>query len=122
MGSATDNTYKVSLDVSGSLDFLDIVKASLKDTQTWQWTNRYSQQTSSSTSQSATATITGPAYGYMGPVIVRGYLDTIYNTFAFDFLSLEDLKGLLYGTSGKSTATEVRFVGDTRFRPSCRKD
>ena len=38
---------------------------------------------STGTSMHATASIEQPAYGYAGPILLRVYLDTLFNTFLF---------------------------------------
>jgi hypothetical protein len=82
-GLTTQETYKVGLSLSGTAGFLDVVNSTMKNTATWTWTNTSSSSTSSGTTQSASLTIGGPAYGYAGATEVAVYTDTVYNTFAF---------------------------------------
>ena len=108
-GVATEDTFKVQLSVSGSGDFLSLVTLKLKDTASWEWTNKSSKIASAGTSQSAQLTIGGPAYGYTGPTVVQVYFDTVYKTFAFDLVpqtSQVALKGTLLTAKGAVAANK----------------
>jgi hypothetical protein len=105
-GSSTQDTYQVGLSVTGSLGFLGLAKATLKNTDTWTWTNSSSASMSSGTTQSASLTIGGPAFGYPpGIMEVVVYTDTIYGTYAFVLVPPDSLrvavKGILKTTSGE---------------------
>ena len=76
--------YEVSVTVSAGFN-IDIFKATLKDTDTFQWTNTNTLGLTTTVSQSAAATVGGPAFGYSGPTDVLVYWDTIYNSFMFAF-------------------------------------
>ncbi len=107
VGSMIQDTYKVGLALSASGDFLGFAKATLKDTTSWQWTNKTSQSLSTGTSQSASLTIGGPAFGYTGGTIVQAYIDTMYQTFAFAIVSLVDQEASVDGNVVTSTGTPV---------------
>jgi hypothetical protein len=83
LGSAVEDDYKVGLTMSAEGNYLDFAKATLKDTTSWEWTNKSSQSSSTGTSQSASLTIGGPSYGYAGPTLMKVYIDTMYKTFVF---------------------------------------
>jgi hypothetical protein len=63
--------------------FLDLGKSTLRDTVSWEWTNKSSASFATGTTQSASVTIGGPAFGYAGKTVLALYPDTIYHTFAF---------------------------------------
>lgn len=56
---------------------------SLKVTGSFQWTNTNSQSIQNQSSQSASVTIGGPAFGYTGPNELLAYWDSVYNSFMF---------------------------------------
>jgi hypothetical protein len=86
-GASTADDYKVGLTVSGSESFLGIEKVTLKTDASWDWTNTAAKQVATGTSESASVTITGPAFGYTGPTDMQVYYDSIYKTFAFEPLT-----------------------------------
>jgi hypothetical protein len=104
-GIETVDTYQVSLSAHADEDFLDFEKATLKDTLTWQWTNKSSSSLSSSSTQIASATIGGPGYGYNGPTVIKVYEDTIYHTFEFELqpLNMQEiaLQGKVLNSQGE---------------------
>jgi hypothetical protein len=60
-----------------------MANTTLQATGGWTWTNTNSTSTGSGTTQSASLTVGGPAYGYTGVTELAVYKDTIFNTFAF---------------------------------------
>ncbi len=80
---STQVQYGVGITVSASVSFF--VTASLKVSTTFQWTNTSSLTDTTGSTQSATVTVGGPAFGYAGPTDVLVYWDTIYNSFLFAF-------------------------------------
>lgn len=117
VGSTAEDTYKVALSVSGEVGFFDVAKTTLRDTASWQWTNRASRSTTSGTTQSASLTIGGPSFAYPpdAPTVMKVYLDTIYRTFAFALVpaNLEEVgvKGTIVNAGGRPlAATEVTLV------------
>jgi hypothetical protein len=54
-------------------------------TDKWTWTQKSTLQEKTATGQKSAYAITQPAYGYTGPQVVFVYLDTVFNTFLFDF-------------------------------------
>lgn len=121
-GTATEDMYKVGLSMSATGGFLDFAKATLKDTQSWGWTNRSSTSNTTSGSQSASVTIGGPAYGYNGPTVMKVYIDTLYKSFAFALVPANSqevaVKGTLTDTAGKPiAAAEVTLQeGAAKYR------
>lgn len=113
-GSTVEDTYTVGLTTSLSGDYLEFAKATLKDTASWAWTNKSSQSIVTGTSQSATLTVGGPAYGYTGGTLMQAYLDTMYNTFVFSIVPAAaeiGVDGTLVNRSGKPIPfTEVTLI------------
>jgi hypothetical protein len=114
-GSAIQNSYSVGMSLSQGVGFLDFAKTTLKVTDNWNWTDIASTSTSSGTTQSASLTIGGPAYGYPGVTEVAVYIDKIYNTFAFVLVppvNLEaSVKGVVKTKGGAPIAgTEVTLT------------
>jgi hypothetical protein len=94
----TEYSTNISLTVSGTAGFLDMASTTLKAMGGWTWTSTNSTFTSSGTTQSASATLGGPAYGYQGVTEVAVYKDTIYNTFAFVLVPPQSSEVALSGT------------------------
>lgn len=114
-GSISENSYKVGLSISGSAGFLGLAKTTLTNTDSWEWKNSSSATASVGTSQTASLTIGGPAYGYNGATEVAVYTDTIYHTFAFVLVPPSDLeisvKGTVFSRSGRRVPrTEVTLT------------
>jgi hypothetical protein len=103
VGTSTQDDYKVGVSVSGGVDFLGLAKSSLKTEDSWNWTNTSSQASSAGTSESATVTIGGPAFGYTGPTEMEVYYDTVYKTFLFRPLEgvVVAFKGTVATSAGK---------------------
>ncbi|MGB2604109.1 MAG: carboxypeptidase-like regulatory domain-containing protein, partial [Candidatus Sulfotelmatobacter sp.] len=115
-GTAAEDSFGVELSVSGSASFTGLFDVKVKDTSTWEWTNKFSTSASAGSSQSAQLTIGGPAYGYAGASVIRVYYDTIYRTFAFALVSPAApevaLKGTLLTPTGKPAANKrVTLIG-----------
>jgi hypothetical protein len=93
------------LSISASGDYLSLAQAKLKDTGSWEWSYKSSNSKSTGSTQSASVTVGGPAYGYTGPTVMRVYVDTIYHTFAFAVEPVEmkeiGVKGVVAGSDGK---------------------
>lgn len=114
-GRTTEDTYTVGLSMSESGKFFDYVKTTLKETAKWDWTNKSSISSATGKTQSASATVGGPAYGYNGPTVMQVYIDTIYHTFAFALVPVElqevGVKGKVATAAGKPMpAAEVILV------------
>ncbi len=97
-GTTAEDSVKVELYVSGSAGFMGLATIKLKDTDSWEWTNKSSNTTTTGSSQSATLTIGGPAYGFVGPSVIQVYYDTVYRTFAFALTSGNAAEIALTGT------------------------
>ena len=105
-----EDDFKVGLSIAVGADVLGIATTKLKTSDTWEWTNKSSSSTSVVKSESASATIGGPASGYVGSTRVGVYYDTVYRTFAFSMMPVQPLlaKGLLLSATGAALpATEV---------------
>jgi hypothetical protein len=96
--TSTEDTLKVDANVSGSGSFLGFASFKLKDSASWEWTNKSSDSASVGTSESAQLTIGGPAYGFIGPSVIQVYYDTIYRTFAFALVAASSSPAALTGT------------------------
>lgn len=75
--------YGVSFSVSGGFDV--IFKATLKLTDSFQWTNTSTSTQATGSTQQASVTVGGPAFGYAGPTDIVVYWDTVYLSFMFAF-------------------------------------
>ena len=115
VGSEIDDTYTVGLTLKTGAGFLGFAETTFKDTTSWEWTNKSSHSSTTGTSQSASVTIGGPAYGYSGPTVMQVYIDTMYQTFAFEVVPVTQLEvginGTLVDAAGKPLPqTEVTLV------------
>ncbi|MCC5580867.1 DUF5050 domain-containing protein [Microtetraspora sp. AC03309] len=90
----------------------------LKKSNELTWTSTSSEEKSEAHSQSATATVGGPAYGYQGPATVLVYWDTLYRSFMFAFPTTSASHvGTLSDESGQPLAYEpvTLTVGGHQF-------
>lgn len=106
----TDDTYTVGLTLTQSVGFLNFAKSDLKDTSSWEWTNKSSLSSSAGTSQTASFTVGGPAFGYTGPTVLLVYVDAIYHTFAFDIVPANLQEASVTGTILKTGAIPAPFT------------
>jgi hypothetical protein len=87
--TTTTNTQQVQtqygVSVTVSAGFHLIWDDSLKITASLQWTNTSTSTQTTGSTQQASVTIGGPAFGYTGPTDVLVYWDTIYLSFMFAF-------------------------------------
>jgi hypothetical protein len=74
-----DVQYGVKVTVSANI--ADLIE--LKATGSLDWTDSSSQSTSTGSTQSASVTVGGPAFGYAGPTNVLVYWDTVFHSFMF---------------------------------------
>ena len=73
-----------------------------------EWTNSSSTENTNATSQSATVTVGGPAFGYTGPTDVAVFWDTIFNSFVFAFaMDPPSASGRITDQSGKPFAHQL---------------
>lgn len=107
--SEVTDTYTVGLTLSSTGSILDFEKDTLKDTASWEWTNKSTQSSSAESAQTASVTIGGPAFGYTGPTVLEVYEDQIYHTFAFNLepLALEEI-----GLTGTVTGSDGMPIGN----------
>jgi hypothetical protein len=83
-GTATAQEYSVGLNLQTSATISDYVKATLKDENTWTWTDTVASSTSNGKTESVTIVVGGPAFGYQGTTdAIEVYFDTVYKTFLF---------------------------------------
>jgi hypothetical protein len=76
-------SYSVGFSAEGDADFLGLVGSKIKVSNQLTFSHEASFGRSAGTSMHATASIEQPAYGYAGPILLRVYLDTLFNTFLF---------------------------------------
>lgn len=115
-GTGTSTQTQTSASLLGSI--ASAVGSALKASLQLQWTNISSSGTTNQTTQSATAAIGGPAYGFSGPSDdIEVYWDTVYNSFMFAFVATSaSLTGVMKDSSGSllaNTEVEVTAGGKT---------
>lgn len=77
--------YGVSVTVSAGFHL--IFDDSLKITGSLQWTNTSTSTQTTESTQQASVTVGGPAFGYTGPSNILVYWDTVYSSFMFAFVT-----------------------------------
>ena len=77
----TQVQYGVTVSVSGSIE--DFLKLNASDS--LQWTNTSTSTQTTDSSQTASTSIGGPAFGYTGPTELYVYWDTVFSSFMFSF-------------------------------------
>lgn len=97
-GTTAEDSFRVQAYAMGSVSYMTLVTAKIKNTASWEWTNRSSTTASTGSSQTATLSVGGPSYGYAGPSVVGVYYDTIYRTFAFTLLPVDVANPAVRGT------------------------
>ncbi len=107
VGSATEDTYKVAMSMSGDANYLDFAKSTLKDTLSWQWTDKSSASRTTGNTQSASLTIGGPSFGYSGPTVIEVFEDSIYHTFAFMIVPIPTVEVSVQGRVASSTGEPI---------------
>src|SRR5712691_11206012 len=108
-GTATQTEYSVGLNVQTGATFADVVKATLKDENTWTWTDTLTSSLSNGSTESATIVVGGPAFGYQGTNDnIDVYYDTIYKTFLFWPVSSSSasLSGTIMARSGQPARSQ----------------
>jgi hypothetical protein len=84
--------FSVAVKAAGSLEFTDTSIAT----------------TSRGSTQTASVTVGGPAFGYTGPTDVVVYWDTIFNSFMFAFATGNPVvSGTITGSTGKPAVSEA---------------
>ena len=84
-GSTSQSSYAVGFTIKASspVVFASWLSANLSQTNTYTWQDTSQTTSTSSATQSASVTMTGPSFGYTGATDIAVYVDTIYNTFLF---------------------------------------
>ncbi len=102
--------------VSAGFD-LSVAGIGLKADSSLEWTDTQTSVSVNASTQSATVSVGGPAFGYTGPVDVLVYWDTIYNSFMFAFQAVAaSLSGISKNSRGQPVAhqeVEVAAGGHT---------
>jgi hypothetical protein len=107
--SSTETEYSVGVSASEDFHFTPLFKTSLKVDNKWTWGASDTRASSSGTSESATVTVGGPAFGYTGPTDMAVYYDVIYKTFMFaPLVTQSSFKGVVLDKAG--TALPAREV------------
>jgi hypothetical protein len=102
--------YTVGLSFTQTGNYLDFAKGQLKELAEWTWTNKSENATTTGTTESATFSVGGPAYGYPGPTALCVYFDGLYKTFAFDLVPPEALQLAVKGTLTNSAGSPQSYV------------
>lgn len=89
-----DNNYSSTSTISSEVSYsvglsasTDAILTSLKAGNTFTWSSSSSQSNSQSTSNTSKLMLTMPSNNYSGPTALCVYIDTIYKTFLFSFVS-----------------------------------
>jgi hypothetical protein len=80
---SVENSDTVGITGSGGFALSDAVGLTLKDSVSFTWTSKSATGKSSSDAQTASLTIAGPSYGYIGPTQFDVYWEGLYGAFAF---------------------------------------
>lgn len=81
--STIQNEYTVGLRFEAEAGFPGIFKTKIESESKWVWTNKNTHGSSTESSESASVTVGGPAFGYQGPTDMAVYYDVLYKTFLF---------------------------------------
>jgi hypothetical protein len=82
---SAETDYKVSVSISGSWSLSSIVSATLKVTDSFEWTSTNTSTQTSQSIQTASTILGMPSMSWTGPTEVKVYWDTVYNSFMFAF-------------------------------------
>ncbi|HXI26668.1 MAG TPA: carboxypeptidase-like regulatory domain-containing protein [Pyrinomonadaceae bacterium] len=104
--STVENETKVALTAEAGVG-TPALKATLKFDESWTWTNKDTRATNAVTSEKASATVGGPAFGYTGPTDVAVYYDVLYKTFMFAFV--EDKLDAFHGNVSDALGKPVSW-------------
>lgn len=104
--SSTQDEYDVGLSVSAGAEFMRLYDVAIQNQNSWKWTHTTSLSRSTGTTESASVTVGGPAFGYTGSTLMGVHYDTIYKTFLFTPIEhLDDaplsLNGRIVSSAGK---------------------
>jgi len=98
--------YGVSISVSAGIKAP--FSASLKVTTSLQWTNTSTSTQTTGSTQQASVTIGGPAFGYTGPTDLLVYWDTVYSSFMFAFATgSPSMSGTLTDSAGNPVPNQA---------------
>jgi hypothetical protein len=87
-GHSSEDTYKVSMSFTMTAGLEDFFQTKLTDSHSWTWANRSTKSTTAGTTESASASVGGPARPYNGSTQVAVYYDLLYKTFDFEMVPL----------------------------------
>ena len=124
--STTDTTsqqvqvqYGVTATVSASTPAAQSgISAAFKVSGSLEWTATSASATSEGSTQSASVTVGGPAFGYTGPTDVLVYWDTVFNSFMFAFAAgVPAASGTVTNSAGEPVAYQpvALTVGGVRL-------
>jgi hypothetical protein len=84
-GFTAETSYSVAITLKTGTPvvFATWLSANLSETDAFTWHDSSSTTSSTTATQSASVTMTGPSFGYAGYTDIAVYVDTIYNTFLF---------------------------------------
>ena len=99
VATTAEDSVKVGISASGSASYMGLLTVKIKESASWEWTNKSSNaQTTGSSQSGPQLTIGGPAFGYNGPSVIAVYYDTVYRTFAFTLLPVDPARVALRGS------------------------
>jgi hypothetical protein len=90
IGKTATDEYEVGFGIAvgtNSGDIGDLINNNLNASGKLTWTHSVQTQTTDVLGQTATLSLTGPCFGYVGPTDVQVYQDNIYGTFMFSFVN-----------------------------------
>jgi hypothetical protein len=103
--------YGVSVTVSAGIQFLT---TTLKTAGSLQWTNTSTSTQTTGSTQQASVTVGGPAFGYTGLTDILVYWDTIYQSFMFAFSTgSPSASGMLTDSAAKARRSRRSTCTDT---------
>jgi hypothetical protein len=86
-GQGVQDTYQIgfSIDTEFHGGFLGRIQVMVRDSTNFTWVNKWNQLSTQMTGQTASLSITGPAFsdGYTGPTAIQVWKDNVYGTFMF---------------------------------------
>jgi hypothetical protein len=117
--TTTTNEYSLGVTLSVLVGSPSVFQAALKSTNSWTWTDTNSRADAVGSTESASVTVGGPAFGYTGPTDVAVYYDLMYKTFLFKFVTTNmavvdaPFEGVVVSESGTPVAgKEITVVVD----------
>lgn len=80
---SSEVTVSTSVKIGAGLDFIGLTKASLSFQDKFSFTQSTAKKNSLETNSANTITVGQPAFGYLGPTVLRVYEDKVFKTYVF---------------------------------------